>query len=59
MRDRHQDNLKKKLELLKAQQGVEAVEQEAESRLEMKTEAEEDTAEPSCSRYLLNKVLSV
>ncbi|KAK7580577.1 hypothetical protein V9T40_001206 [Parthenolecanium corni] len=52
LRDRHQDNLKKKLELLKAQQGVEPSEQEAESRLEVKAESEEDAAEASCSRSL-------
>lgn len=57
MRDRHQDNLKKKLELLKAQQGVEPSEQEAESRLEVKAESEEDAAEASCSRYF-NQTLS-
>lgn len=49
LKDRHKRNLKKKLELLKAQQGVEVNEQDTDSK-PVKNELE-DTAEASCSRY--------
>ena len=41
LRDRHQENLKKKLELLKAEQGVE--ENEPSSEITVKSEPGDDT----------------
>lgn len=50
LRDRHQENLKRKLELLKAEQGVEETEPtESKSVIEVKEEPNEEVPE---SRYM-------